>query len=318
MQTRIESGISGTDRSVYSTRSSRIIMDAILSSVKQNGRFSGVPEYFPFAVALMLLAYIAAPMLRWWYWEYTQPESYYAHAPLIPLMVGFMLWYKRESIGAVIRRPFFPALLIFIPATVLLIISVKDDMRAVQSFTFLVVIWSAVLVGLGLDFFKAAWFPLLFLALMSPLPAPLLNDSTLHLQMWSTVLASKILSCIGFSNTQLGNTIHIDNFTFSVDLPCSGFKTLLALLTFNAFLAYMLDGPMVKRLLLFIICSPLALMINGVRIALIGVVGECTSTQAAHVFHDYSGFITLTLGFIVLFTLAKALGCRKFAGWDIF
>ncbi len=28
--------------------------------------------------------------------------------------------------------------------------------------------------------------------------------------------------------------------------------------------------------------------------------------------------ITLTLGFTALFTLAKGLGCRTFAGWAIF
>jgi exosortase/archaeosortase family protein len=59
-------------------------------------------------------------------------------------------------------------------------------------------------------------------------------------------------------------------------------------------------------------------LINGLRIALIGMVGECISSEAAHVFHDYSGIITLVLGFAVLFSIAKALGCRKFAGWDMF
>jgi exosortase len=275
-------------------------------------------DFIPFIVAACLLGYIAWPMLTWWYWEYTMPESYYAHAPLIPLMVAFMLWHRREHLSAVVKAPSFPMVLILVPSVVLLIVAVKGNMRAVESFMFLATLLSATILTLGARFFKVAWFPLLFLFLMSPLPAPLLNDSTLHLQMWSTELASKILAVSGFGNTQLGNVIHIDNFTLDVDVPCSGFKTLLALLTFNGFLAYMLDGPLIRRILLFIICSPLALLINGVRIALIGVVGECISTQAAHVFHDYSGIITLVLGFIILFSIAKALGCRKFAGWDIF
>ncbi|MCW3061951.1 MAG: hypothetical protein JWQ02_3772, partial [Capsulimonas sp.] len=46
--------------------------------------------------------------------------------------------------------------------------------------------------------------------------------------------------------------------------------------------------------------------------------GECISADAAHTFLDWSGMITLVLGFIVLFSLAKVLGCRKFAGWPIF
>ena len=89
-------------------------------------------------------------------------------------------------------------------------------------------------------------------------------------------------------------------------------------MTFSAAFAFLVSGSRAKRLLLFAFSLPLALAVNSVRIALIGVVGECVGTPAAHVFHDYSGLITLTLGFAALFALAKGLGCRTFAGWAIF
>jgi exosortase len=290
------------------------------ASLKTKDRKPGAfaADLLPYVLAGILLAVLSWPMLSWWYWEYVRPESYYAHAPLIPLMAAFMLWTRRHQLKQVEKKSFFPALIILLPALALLVISIKGEMRAVQSAAFLLTLWSGILFALGKSFFKAAWFPLLFLALMAPLPAPLLNDSTLHLQMWSTSLASRILDLVGFGNTRYGNIIHIDNYTMNVDVPCSGFKTLLALMTFNAFLAAMLNGSIYRRLLLFFICAPLALLINGVRIALIGVVGECIGGQTAHVFHDYSGIITLTLGFTLLFSIARTLGCRKFAGWDIF
>jgi exosortase len=275
-------------------------------------------DVIPYAFSFALLVAISWPMLTWWYWEYTRPESYYSHAPLIPIMCGFMLWHRLPLLKAVEKKAYWPAIFLLVPSLALLVLSVKEDMRAVQSTAFLITIWSSVLLALGPRFFKAAWFQLFFLILMAPLPAPLLNDSTLHFQMWSTMFAAKILSVTGFSNTQIGNVIHIDNYTMDVDVPCSGFKTLLALVTFNAFLANMLDGSFGRRLALFILCLPLALLINGVRIALIGMVGECIGFQAAHVFHDYSGLLTLTLGFMLLFTIARTLGCRKFAGLDIF
>ena len=289
-----------------------------LNSHRHSSSIRIVIDLAPYVMCAVLLAGISWPMLTWWTWEFTRTESYYAHAPLIPLMSGFMLWTRRDQLKLTEKRAFFPALFFLLPSLALLVISIKGDMRAVQSAAFLCTIWSSVLLTLGKSFFKAAWFPLLFLVLMAPLPAPLLNDSTLHLQMWSTSFASRILDVTGFSNTRYGNIIHIDNYTMNVDVPCSGFKTLLALMTFNAFLANMLDGNIYRRIILFLVCAPLALLINGVRIALIGIVGECISTQAAHVFHDYSGIITLVLGFILLFTIARTLGCRKFAGWDIF
>ena len=121
-----------------------------------------------------------------------------------------------------------------------------------------------------------------------------------------------------FSTQLVGNVIHMEDYSLFVDVPCSGFKLLLALLTFSAAFAYLVDGAPVRRLGLFLFSLPLSLLVNSVRIALIGVVGECIGPDAAHVFHDWSGMITLTLGFIALFGLAKGLGCRTFAGWAIF
>ena len=59
----------------------------------------------PFAVAGGLLLALAWPMLTWWWWEWTKPESYYAHAPLIPLLVGLMLWHRRDALRAAPKAP---------------------------------------------------------------------------------------------------------------------------------------------------------------------------------------------------------------------
>lgn len=275
-------------------------------------------DLLPYAVAAALLAVLAWPMLHWWWWEYTRPESYYAHGPLVPLMAGFMLWTQRKRLADVPKVAFLPALVVLLPALALFVFALKIDAGSLQSYSFLLALWSGVWVALGTRFVRAAWFPLAFIALMMPLPGPILNDATLHMQMFSTRAASEILRLLGFSNTQLGPRITLSDFQFDVDVPCSGFKTLLALCTFNAFLAAMLDGPIWKRLLLFCLCAPLALVVNSTRIALIGIVGECITDQAARTFHDYSGLIMLVLGFVLLFSIAKVLGCRKFAGWAIF
>jgi exosortase len=285
---------------------------------RQSELLSLVFTVLPFVAAVAILGVVARPMLTWWFWEYTRPESYYSHAPLIPFMVAGMLWYRRDALSAVKKEPDFKALVLLIPSLALLIFSVKVQAMSLESISFMASIWLSIWLALGWGFVRAAWFPILFLGLMMPLPGPVLNDATLTLQMTSTDIAAKLLNALTFTNTQQGNVISLNNFVMSVDVPCSGFKTLLALFTFNAFLAAMLDGPLWKRIVLFLLCAPMALLINSVRIALIGIVGECISSDAARVFHDYSGLIMLSLGFILLFTIAKLLGCKKFAGQAIF
>ncbi len=151
-------------------------------------------------------------------------------------------------------------------------------------------------------------FPLLFFWLMAPLPGPLLNDATLHAQMTSTVLADKILHLMTFSTHLDGKVIHMEDYSLFVDVPCSGFKLLLALLTFSAAFAYLVDGKPARRLALFLFSLPLSLAVNSVRIALIGVVGECVGPDAAHVFHDWSGMITLVARFYRPVWAGKRIG----------
>ena len=272
----------------------------------------------PFAVALVLLAALAWPVLRFWSYEYTKPESYYGHAPLIPLIVGLMLWHRRDALRAVPKAPALGALALLLPALALLVFAIKTQAEALESTGLLLAFVSSVWLVLGTPFVRVAAFPLGFLWLMAPLPGPVLNDSTLHVQMLSTVLANKLLHLMTFGTTLVGNVITMDNYSLFVDVPCSGFKLLLALLTFSAAFAYLVDGKPARRFLLFAFSLPLSLLVNSVRIALIGVVGECIGAPAAHVFHDWSGLLTLVLGFIALFGLAKGLGCRTFAGWAIF
>lgn len=272
----------------------------------------------PFTLAGGLLICLAWPMLAWWKYEYfDNPQSYYGHAPVIPLLSALMLWHRRDALRAVPKVPAFAALLLLVPALFLLVFSVERHIEAVESTAFLLTIIGGVWLALGGRFLRAAAFPLLFLWLMAPLPGPILNDATHGIQMLSTIFANKLLH-LGFATTLSGNVIAMDAFTLSVDVPCSGFKTLLAMLTFSAAFAYLVDGSPARRLGLFLFSLPLSLAVNSIRIALIGVVGECIGASAAHVFHDWSGLIMLVLGFIALFSLAKVLGCRKFAGWDIF
>lgn len=276
------------------------------------------PTLAPFAAALVLLMALAWPVLRFWNYEYSKPESYYGHAPLIPLIVGLMFWHRRDALRAVPKAPAPAALALLLPALALLVFAIKTQAEAMESTGLLLTVWSSVWLALGTRFVRAAAFPLVFLCLMAPLPGPVLNDSTLHVQMLSTILADKLLHLMTFGTTLVGNVITMENYSLFVDVPCSGFKLLLALLTFSAAFAFLVDGKPARRLGLFAFSLPLSLLVNSVRIALIGVVGECIGTDAAHVFHDWSGLITLVLGFVALFGLAKGLGCRTFAGWAIF
>jgi len=191
-------------------------------------------------------------------------------------------------------------------------------MEAVESFAFLAIFTASVWLLLGAQFVRTARFAFAFLWLMAPLPGPVLNDATLRTQMLSTVLANKLLHILSFQTVLQGNMIAMDSFRLFVDVPCSGFHLVLSLMTLSGAIAYLVDGDPRKRILLFLVSFPLSIAVNTLRIALIGIVGECLGTSAAHTFHDWSGVLTVFGGVGVILGLAKGIGCRTFAGWPLF
>ncbi|GAB4461133.1 MAG: hypothetical protein OHK0029_25990 [Armatimonadaceae bacterium] len=280
-----------------------------------NWLFAAIPGL---TVFFALLAATAMTMLRSWWWEYTKPESYYGYAMFVPALVGLMFWHLRTQLLTVTKKPSPVALLLLIPSFLLLIVASKHYMQAVMSWTFLLSITGAVWFVFGTAFLRVAAFPLLFLWLMAPLPGPVLNDLTIGVQNFSTIGAAKLLQLIGMHPNHVGNLIHLENYTLNVDVPCSGFKQLLTLFTFSSAFAFLTDASLWRRWAIFLFSLPLSIFVNSVRIALIGIVGECLGASAAHTFHDWSGMISLVLCMAILFGTAKVLGCRTFAGQPIF
>jgi exosortase/archaeosortase family protein len=73
----------------------------------------------------------------------------------------------------------------------------------------------------------------------------------------------------------------------------------------------MIDAPFWKKAILCALTFPVAMVVNAVRVALIALVGESFGAHAADTFHDYSGLITVVLGFLTLIFIAQEMRCNR-------
>lgn len=269
----------------------------------------------PYIVALALAVILYGRTFAWWYYEWTLPGSFYAHAMFVPFFVCIMLWRNRDRLASVRWQPSWAGLTLIVPGVVLLLLARHSDVDTVQSLSFIFVLVGCSLLLLGTPKTGKLLFPLLFVMMMMPLiPDQLINGIAFPIQLKSAQLAVFLLNHLSLTSHQEGTQIIMEHYRMAVELPCSGFKTLLSLLTFAAAFAYLVEAPAWKRWLLFVTTAPLSLFINGLRIALIGVVGELVSTKMAQFFHDWSGLIVLILAFTFLFNFARMLKCERFLG----
>lgn len=192
------------------------------------------------------------------------------------------------------------------------LVSTSTPIDAIMS----VVLVAAILLGVwlvaGFRWMLAITWPIAYLSFALPLFGMAIEIYTNPLQEYSTQVATFILGLSGFEHMQVNSTTVIMNngFNLNVGVPCSGLRLILALTAFTIFFVLIANLNWWRNLIMIGLILPLSLIINGLRIALIGIVGEMRGPDAGMAFHDYSGYITLIICFIVLFKIARLLGWK--------
>lgn len=292
-------------------------MNNSVASVK-----SGLPPLmlllFPLIAALALTSALFWSTFTWWWWEWNYPGSFYAHALFVPFFVAAMLWRDRTRIAAARWNPSWYGMLYVALGVPLMLAGLRLDVTTIQSIAFMLILLGICNLTIGRTRTNLLLFPLLFILLMMPLvPDQLINSVAFPIQVLSAKMAAALLNILQLHAVRQGTLIQMESYRLAVELPCSGFKTLVSLLTFTAAFAYLTDAARWKRWTLFLTTIPLSIVINALRITFIGVVGELFSTKAALTFHDYSGFIVLVLAFTFLYNFAKVLKCERFLGFRL-
>lgn len=272
----------------------------------------------PLVVCVVLTVVFYFETILWWTDEWTRPGSFYAHGVFIPFFVGLMIWRDRERLKRMPISRNWWGLALAILSVFIVILSHKADVTVTRSIAFILFLIGTTLLLVGKPITRALLFPLIFLATMIPIvPDQLINPVAFPVQVASAKMAATVCNLIGFPAVRTGTYIQMDSYLLNVELPCSGFKTLVGLMAFSAAFSYLVEGATWKRWLMFFCSGPLAVLVNGIRITLIALVGEVMGAGAAHSFHDWSGFIVLILGFTFLFNFARILKCERFLGMDL-
>jgi exosortase len=251
-----------------------------------------------------------------------EEEGYYSHGILIPFMSLAVIYMRREQIA---KEPVGSSplgLVLLLLGCLLLLLGKRiDNNLSVAAAGFILALIGGAYFSFGRYVARHLLGPLLFLVFMMPVLGWFIDNFTNPLQVISTRIAEKMLNIAGFQTAispVYPTRIDMNNYTLIVGGPCSGFKLILALTAFAVFFLMISKMNWWRSLVFIALILPLALFINGLRIMLIGVVGENGShplfswlrnygDDPGLVFHDYSGYITLIVCFLILNVIVKYL-----------
>lgn len=268
-------------------------------------------KYFlPIAILVAGLTVVFWPLISTLVELWTGEDGYYTHGFLVPFITGYLIYRAWPKIKDIPIKPAAWTIVLLIPLLWIAYAARLAELRSILSAAFILSILIGVWFTVGWKWMLAVTAPVMYLIFALPFWSFIINNYTNPLQNYSTTMAYNILKLFGDPYKSNNTDILIGKFWLNVGVPCSGLKLVLAITAFTFFFVLIGGLRWWGNALMFLAIIPLCLFINGLRIAMIGVVGDHYGDAAGMKFHDYSGYITLIVCFFVLFKFARLLGWK--------
>jgi len=227
----------------------------------------------------------------------------YSYGPIIPFVSAYVVWDKRKQLRNVEIRGYWPVL----PALLLgVIISLYGILGSSGNISrpllpVLLILITAFCFGKALT--KQLVFPLAFLIFMVPVPAFLERTLGMYLKSVSTQLGGSMISLFNIPVHVSGNVIDLGVTQLQVVDACNGLRYLFPLIALGFVYACFFEHVLWKKILCVVATIPIAILTNGLRIGITGILTSTFGTKAAEgFFHDFTGWslFLVSFGFLVL------------------
>jgi len=259
---------------------------------------------FALSFALILAAYL--PTLKWFYDRWTYSESYYGHGFLIPLASLFIIWQRRRILRSIKLSSDLTGLALVAVCMAVHLASSALRIYFISGFSMVFAIYGLVIFSFGKKIAGNLIFPIFFLLAMVPLPLVLISNLTVKLKLFVATASTFVLNHVGFPSVRDGSTIIMPNSHIVVAAPCSGLRSLIALLTLGVLFSYAIKMSYPKKIALFMSSIPIALTTNLIRITALAIVNDLYGEKVAMgFFHDFSGFAVFGLAFVMLYGVSR-------------
>ena len=259
------------------------------------------------------LACIAAVLFfregMWALWQAWQTPEY-SHGPLIPVISLYLFLRHLKTVPANTGRvpDRWPGVLVLGFA---LLLGLVGNMTQIEKLVAVaLIIWTGgiVLVSFGWARGKQFWPPVLHLGFMLPLPFFVYWKVSIALQLISSELGVAIIQMAGIPVFLDGNIIDLGVYKLHVAEACSGLRYLFPILSFTYLFAVLYQGSMWHKAILLFAAVPIAIVMNSVRIGVIGIIVDNYGIEHAEGFmHFFEGWVIFVLCILALVVLARVL-----------
>jgi exosortase C (VPDSG-CTERM-specific) len=258
---------------------------------------------------IVLLAAFGQPLLG--LANYAAHSSLHSHILLVPFVSGYLLYLRRDQLPKerVADFPFGIVLLACGLGVFLFTHWLAFAERAptdnyyfvLLTISFLCCIAAGGFFFFGRDWMRAAAFPLAYLIFMVPMPDAMADVLETASKYASAEVANVFFHLSGTPFLRAGLVFQLPNITIEVAQECSGIRSSWVLVMTSILAANLFLKSSWRRFVLVAFVIPLAILRNGFRILVIGLLCVNVGPQMIHsVIHRRGGPVFFVLSLIPL------------------
>ena len=244
-----------------------------------------------------------------WMWKNT-PE--WEHGVLVPFLCAGLIFWRRERLLTMdVRGDTIPGAVLLGGALLFYWIGYRIDITGMGFFSIQLVLAALIVWFLGWRWFVALLFPWAFLVFAWPLPY--LDNLAFVLRIIMTTVSYHFLNIVGVDCVRVGTAIiSAPDFAagipagarFQLDVadPCSGIRSLFALMMVTALYAHVMLKKLWQQWVLFLCAVPLAILGNFGRILMLtfgtmsfGAEFAIGTEEVPSTYHMASGFAVFAI-----------------------
>jgi len=239
-------------------------------------------------------------------WASSPDASYGIVLASVALVVA---WRRREAFARALdpAGAAFPGVAMLLTGLCLRLAGQLGADLFLTRMSFLLVVTGAVWLLAGWRALRTIAAPLVFLAIAVPLPALVVNAITLPLQLIASRVAEASLTTMGVAVFRDGNVLELPSTALEVAEACSGLRSIVSLAAISVLLAWT-DPSLPRRLAIVAASLPIAIVMNGFRIAATGLACEAWGPKAASgSWHTFTGWVTFLIAVFALVQLQRVM-----------
>lgn len=246
----------------------------------------------------------------------------YSHGVIVPVVCLFLAWQRQHDFLAMPMAGSWGGPGLALAGVALHALGKLAALLIFQQYGLLLMLYGLLWSLVGNAAMRRLAIPLLLLALAIPLPQFVLKPFSAQMQLLSSQIGVGFIRLFGVSVFLEGNVIDLGSLKLQVAEACDGLRYLFPLMTLGLIMACFFRAPLWQRALVFLSSIPITILMNSLRIGVIGLSVEHFGRALAEGFlHEFQGWVVFMASatlMILEMTLLARFGPERRRLQDVF